>query len=306
MKIDKTNGLPKFFQLKKLILDDIAIGHYPIDSKLPTERAMMKMYGVSSITVARAMKELVEEGIVRRRIGDGSYVAEIPSRSAPLTAPQSRIVFCSARKEISPTWDPCNWFVENEIRRGFLDACTHDVDFADFAELEGLLEKNAEQAVVLINPTTEILIKTRDSRIDHVIVDQAGVLKPDLSIVKGNSLTGVYDLISHLINVENHRHVALIAGASAAHNDRITGYEVALKACGLAFDDALVVKTENGSDLGGYRAMKELLNLPERPTAVFIDTDLKAAGALKAVEDAGLKVPDDVSIAGFDDMPGSD
>jgi len=52
-----------------------------------------------------------------------------------------------------------------------------------------------------------------------------------------------------------------------------------------------------------YDAMRKLLALKNPPTAVFVDTDIKAVGAIKAAKDAGLRVPEDISIAGFDDMP---
>jgi DNA-binding LacI/PurR family transcriptional regulator/DNA-binding transcriptional regulator YhcF (GntR family) len=306
MKIDKENGLPKFFQLKEKISRDIVDGYYPVDAKLPTERSIMQTYKVSSITVARAMRELAEDGIVRRKVGDGTYVARIPSGGGYLSENTPKILLCAESKEISQFMDPCNWFVENEIRRGFVNACNHAVNFANFAELQERIEIEENIAVTLLNPSPDILKKAKQSNIKYTVIDQNSDLEPEAQIIKWNQLTGIYELISYLIKVNGHSRIGLIAGRSPYHNDRVAGYQIALHTFGVQLDESLIIKTDNGSDLGGYQAMEELLNLPERPTAVFVDTDLKAVGAINAIFKKGLRVPEDISIVGFDDMPGVD
>jgi DNA-binding transcriptional regulator YhcF (GntR family) len=307
MRIEKTNGLPKFFQLKKIITSDIADGRYPVGTKLPTERSMMKMYGVSSITVARAMRELVAEGVVTRRVGDGSYVAESQlTRKSPLTSfgkASPRILVCSVTKNVSRSLDPCNWFIEDQIRSGLVNNLSFPVSFADFAELPEPDENCA--AAVLINPTEPALRRFDELKFPRVIVDQAGLFEPDAHTVKWSQSSAIFELISHFLDC-GHRRIGLIAGDSREHKERLSCYKVALETLGASYNGELVVTTDNGSDLGGYKAMRTLLAASPRPTAVFVDTDLKAAGALKAVEDIGLRVPDDISVAGFDDMPGSD
>ncbi|MBN1671361.1 MAG: substrate-binding domain-containing protein, partial [Kiritimatiellae bacterium] len=77
-----------------------------------------------------------------------------------------------------------------------------------------------------------------------------------------------------------------------------------LRTFGIPFRGKWVVNSGGGTSEHGYKAMKKLLASAPRPTAVFVDTDIKAVGALEAVRDAGLKVPDDISMMGFDDVPG--
>jgi DNA-binding transcriptional regulator YhcF (GntR family) len=308
LKIDKQNGLPKFFQLKEKIIGEIVAGNYPVDAKLPTERVMMAKYAVSSITVARAMRELVAEGIIVRKVGAGSYVVKIPDSSgfsANITnVPQ--IILCTEHKTISQFSDPCNWFIENEIRHGFVNTCRHSVKFAVFSEIQDWIDKHENIAVALFNPTVAVVQQLKQAGIRYVIIDQEGHFELGSQTIKWNQLTGIYELMAHLVKVEKHQRVGLIAGDAPAHNDRIAGYQIALHSLGVPFDESLMIKVVHGSSQDGYQAMEQLLELPELPTAVFVDTDLKAVGAMKAIVDRGLKVPEDISVIGFDDMPGVD
>jgi LacI family transcriptional regulator len=102
-----------------------------------------------------------------------------------------------------------------------------------------------------------------------------------------------------------HRRIAFIGQGAPiyiATQARLRGYAEALAAAGLPFDEALVGHGDF-SRVSGYHAMQSLLLLEERPTAVFVGSDTVAFGALAAVRDAGMRVPDDMAIVGFDDVP---
>ncbi len=114
---------------------------------------------------------------------------------------------------------------------------------------------------------------------------------------------GASAAVDHLVAL-GHRRIAHIAGLdemSTGHKRRL-GYAAALCRHGLPADPSLVV-TGNYREAGGYEAMRRLLALTEPPTAVFAVNDLAAAGALRALAAAGLHVPDDVSLVGFNDLP---
>jgi DNA-binding LacI/PurR family transcriptional regulator len=83
--------------------------------------------------------------------------------------------------------------------------------------------------------------------------------------------------------------------------DRLEAYKEALQGRGIAFDSALVALGD-GYARGGKEAMEKLLALPSPPTAVFCYNDLTAIGAALAVREAGLQVPNDISLVGFDDI----
>lgn len=103
-----------------------------------------------------------------------------------------------------------------------------------------------------------------------------------------------------------HRRIGFIMGHPdhIAVADRYRGYLDGLKACGIALDKKLVLQGDN-SYLCGVRSARKLLQLPEskRPTAIFAGNDEMAAGALAVAHDMGFAVPEELSVAGFDDMP---
>jgi len=113
---------------------------------------------------------------------------------------------------------------------------------------------------------------------------------------------GGFAATQHLLS-KGHRRIGFVNGEPwmEASSDRFKGYRQALAAAGVAFDPELV---RNGDwlPLQGYRRTLELLRLRERPSAIFCANDLMAMGALQAVRECGHRVPDDISIMGYDDQ----
>jgi LacI family transcriptional regulator len=107
--------------------------------------------------------------------------------------------------------------------------------------------------------------------------------------------------VEHLIRL-GHRRVATIAGPQSmtSGQDRLAGYRQALEAHRLAVDEALVVEGDF-TEMGGTMAARQLL--ARSPTAIFAASDIMAVGALKALREAAVRVPEDVALIGFDDVP---
>ena len=101
-----------------------------------------------------------------------------------------------------------------------------------------------------------------------------------------------------------HRRIALLLGpiTCAARNfDRLVGYKKVLAEYGIPVDEALI-RVQPPSFLLGKESMRAFLKLPERPTAVLCANDYLAIGAIRAITEAGLSVPEDISVCGFDDV----
>lgn len=128
---------------------------------------------------------------------------------------------------------------------------------------------------------------------------------PELSFVDVDNSEGAYKAASYLIGL-GHREVATIAGPLCAQEsrDRLAGFKRAHREYGLPISPDYVVEGEY-TERSGYAAMQRLLALPCRPTAVFCMNDAMATGGLLAIHDAGLHVPSDVSVVGYDDLPAS-
>jgi LacI family transcriptional regulator len=114
---------------------------------------------------------------------------------------------------------------------------------------------------------------------------------------------GAREAVAHLITL-GHRRIGLINGElqMEAAQARRDGYKQALLEAGMAIESELMVEGFY-SDSAAYQAMLKLLDLPEPPTAVFAASDGMAAGALRAIHDRGLRVPDEIALIGYDDLP---
>jgi LacI family transcriptional regulator len=110
--------------------------------------------------------------------------------------------------------------------------------------------------------------------------------------------------VEHLLDL-GHTRIGIITNAPVtytASRDRLAGYKAALKARGCKFDKALVCKGDF-TEASGEAAMNCILKVSPRPTAVFVASDVVALGALRALKARKLRVPDDMSLVGFDDVP---
>ncbi|MFQ5879791.1 MAG: LacI family DNA-binding transcriptional regulator, partial [Dehalococcoidia bacterium] len=119
--------------------------------------------------------------------------------------------------------------------------------------------------------------------------------------VVADDVTGARLITQHLVQA-GYRRIAHIAGPPrimTAHS-RALGYRKGLEECGLEYNPLFLVKGDFTEE-AGYRAMRELLDLDEPPQAVFAVNDMAAIGAMSAVKERGLSVPEDVALAGYND-----
>jgi LacI family transcriptional regulator, galactose operon repressor len=114
---------------------------------------------------------------------------------------------------------------------------------------------------------------------------------------------GAHAMVRHLIGL-GHRRIAIIRGADGNFDaaERLRGYRAALMESKLPPAAELEARGDF-SEEAGHRAVHLLLELERRPTAIFAANDSMAVGALSALRDAGLRVPDDIALGGFDDIP---
>lgn len=111
------------------------------------------------------------------------------------------------------------------------------------------------------------------------------------------------EAVTYLLDRGHHR-VGMIAGVAGTppREGRVRGYLRALNEHGIA-REPLLIRSGDYTETGGMQGMRELLRLPATPTAVFCANDLLALGAMAALREAGVRVPDDLAVVGFDDIP---
>lgn len=140
---------------------------------------------------------------------------------------------------------------------------------------------------------------TGNSGIPTVQMDRAlQGLSTDTVLVDNSE--AVYTAVTHLGNC-NHRRIAIITGPKSVYSakERLVGYLRALSDLGILYDDQLVISDQN-EFATGYRGFQTLMNLSDRPTAVFTTNHDITMGFLTAAREKGLRIPEDVGIFGFD------
>jgi len=160
----------------------------------------------------------------------------------------------------------------------------------------GLLDGVIIAASLLGDPLLQTLA---DSRLPLMMVGRH--TDPQVSYVDVDNLNSAEEAVAYLLRL-GRRRVATITGPrnTIAGADRRTGYEAALRERGLPVDPALMMEADF-TEMGGYMAAQRLL--PQEPDAIFAASDTMAIGALRALREAGCRVPQDVAVVGFDDLP---
>jgi LacI family transcriptional regulator len=163
-------------------------------------------------------------------------------------------------------------------------------------QVDGVLIASSQMA-------DETIEGLRADSFPFVLVNRAAQDGEDLAVVVDNHAAAV-EVVAHLAAL-GHRRVGHIAGPqnTTTGRDRREGYEAGVRAHGLADEPALVVEADAFSEDAGDRALGIMLAGPAQPTAVFAANDLIAVGMLQRLRRIGVRVPDDLSIVGFNDIP---
>lgn len=171
----------------------------------------------------------------------------------------------------------------------------------DMSYLEHFRHRAVDGIVVICSDQMDQHVQELiQSTIPIVVVDMDST---DCSVVFSDNLTGGELAVNHLHQL-GHRLIAHIAGDTTtdAGSARIEGYKQAMGHLGLPIPDGYIVSGGFFSVEEGKQAMQELLALPERPTAVFVAGDQMAIGAIDAIHEVGLRIPEDLSVVGYDDI----
>lgn len=135
-----------------------------------------------------------------------------------------------------------------------------------------------------------------------IVLINANYDGPDYDTIDVDNFGGAFAITEHLLKL-GHRELRMIRGAEG-HRDaseREAGFCAALQRAGMPVHDHTIVAGEF-TEASGFRAMQQILTEPNRPTAIFAANDSMAVGALHAAREAGLLVPEDVAVVGFDDI----
>jgi LacI family transcriptional regulator len=273
----------------------------------PTLSDIAEAAGVSKATVSKVLN------------GRSDVAAETRERVAALLKKHNYLAPGSRRSRRSGLVDlvigglDSPWAVE--ILRGVESECAGRgvgvvvsrvrADDATPPSWTSLTVRHHSDGVILVTSriTQRQRVQIQRAGVGLVVIDPVDMPDTGLVSVGATNWAGGLAATEHLIEL-GHRRIAVISGPREmlCSQARIDGYRAALERAGIETDRTLV---RYGDFLheGGFTAARELLALPDRPTAIFAGSDLQAMGVYEAARQAGLSIPGDLSVVGFDDLP---
>lgn len=272
-------------------------------------RDVSALAGVSVKTVSRVLNDHpYVSKTTRKKVEDA--IKELDFR--PSVA--ARILAGINSSQIALIYDNHSPYYIDQIQSGCWQRC-HEagvrllgqpVDVADpdvGDQVRGLVSETHVDGIVLSSPVTDcdpVLRALEGLGIPFVRISP-GTNHAMTSSVFMDDTQAADDMTTHLINL-GHRRIAFVKGHPnhMASDERLFGYRRALDRAGLPFDPRWIADGAFDFD-SGFLACQMFLALPERPTAVFASNDDMAAGVQAAAHQAGLDLPNDLSVAGFDD-----
>ena len=276
---------------------------------MPTIRDVAKLAGVAPITASRVISNSgYASDEVRQRVNQAAeqlgYVPNYLARS--LRSKRTRTLALVLTDITNPFW--------TTVARGVEDAASeegYNVIFCNTDEsaskqeayLETLIQKQVDGILLVpVRSKRHPIEFLRQQKVQVVLLDRR-LPKVEVDVVRGDSEGGAYQLVQLLLKL-GHSRIAILSGPSgvSSADDRVAGYQYALHEAGLRTEDQLIIHGEFSLE-SGYQMTRSLLALPSRPTALFAGNNFIAIGALKALHDAGLVVPEMMSVVAFDDLP---
>jgi LacI family transcriptional regulator len=190
----------------------------------------------------------------------------------------------------------------NEAAEVGVDIVTSRTDIAEDRARQRIRERGGVewQAVIAVTSATNELAALSRVHVPTVVIDPMGAPSSDMVSVGSTNFSGGLEATQHLIEL-GHRRIAYLGGTpSACNRARLQGYRGAMEAAGIQVPRSYV-RNGNFDYRDGLYEGAALLELAQPPTAIFSANDEMALGILEAARTRGIRVPDDLSVVGFDD-----
>ncbi len=265
--------------------------------------------GVSYSTVSRVLNgfAFVKES-TRLKVLEAAetlgYVANLQARS--LAGGKSRVIgLLVPQLDNGYINEICRGIDQELVKAGYdlmLYTTHHEKDKE--AKYVKAITNGLTDGLLLLVPLVQAsyLAMLRSQNYPYVLIDQ-GDITGESSIVDATNRQGAYDATRYLLEL-GHRRIGFIAGIKEVNStkERLEGFKAALQEYGLLLDETLIAQGFFDAE-SAIQATNLLLGLEPRPTAIFASNDLSAFGAMEAIRKANLRIPEDISVIGFDDIP---
>jgi LacI family transcriptional regulator len=273
----------------------------------PTIYTIAEKAGVSIATVSRALNNSprVSESTRAKILKIMEDVGYQPSASARGLALNTTETLAIVLPQISgPFFSEFIRGAESVSRQNHYHLLVYNNQEAEGDDpLLQLLPARADGLILSRGCASDDYIRSLQRRGCPFVMHGSGLEEIEVNTILPDNVSGAYQLAHHLVFEHPYRRLAYINGPrDRSHGDeRLRGYRQALTEAGIEWQPDLVLEGDF-DEAGGYSAMQRLLDLPEPPEAVFASNDQMAIGALAAANQHGLRVPEDIAIAGFDDI----
>jgi DNA-binding LacI/PurR family transcriptional regulator len=298
-------------QLRSILLDQIKDGTLAPGQKIPSERVLSEMYGVSRTTAKAAVLQLLSDGLVVRATGKGTFISEDVNRDRLQVQQTGTVAFVLNKRRAyrvplieDAVYLSLSQSIQEEIgKKGMhlMTAAVDDQDVSEVASYRALLDK--VDGVVIAEPRTSQLAEYAHAKHRPAVFASPSEEHPPIDTVDiDNEQTG-YEATRYVLSL-GHRQIAYVKGPEAilATQLRYEGFRRALTAAGEPIDDALVVSGDGWTIEDGAHAFTELTERGRPFTAVVCANDLLAIGVLRTARATGMKVPDQLSVIGCDNI----
>ncbi len=286
-------------RLRDEILNKISRGAISIGEVVMPERKLAEKFGISYMTARKAIGELVEDGILERRHGIGTFVRKIPDVN------KTRIfIYLNSFDSMKNPRETAQDLIIMEVLQGIYDGCEK---FNLDAQIHFIDKENIYDGK---DTTPRILLTRKWNFTQGRQLESDGVphvfINPPPGAFAGHSIGcddryGTYQATSHLL-ANGYRKLAYLGnpGSKEIILSRYRGFLEALKEHGLA--PYAVINDRVRTIQSSFNVVNAFLQDNEKPDAIVAATDITAMGAIMAAHENNLKVPDNVAVTGFDNI----
>jgi LacI family transcriptional regulator len=271
-------------------------------------REVAKRAGVSVATVSRTVNKIraVNPEIAARvwkAVEEVGYVSNTQARA--LVSGRSRLLGLIVSDITNPFFpELIQGFEQEAVRAGFevlLGSTNYDPGQMSLA-VRRMIERKVEGVAVMTSEMENSFIAQLTGRSIPLVFIDVGPKAPHVSNIEVNYDSGLREAVDHLHQI-GHRRIAFICGPIKLKSARLRceAFRKAMAAHKRYMPPGKVVQGDHSLD-GGFHAIRELLALPDRPTAVICSNDLTAIGVLHGLDAEALRAPRDMSVVGFDDI----
>lgn len=301
----RESAVPRYEQLRNTLISMIRDGQYLPGMKLPTEPEIAEQYGVSRMTANRAILSLVSDGLLYRKKKAGTFVSEeVPEIRLPVLRPVV-VVNQPDATMLDHYFQGLFWNLNSEAAAHGITLKTTSIPETD--RVASLMASEPNPLIVLSSPRHILDDLLEIARMGtQVIVVGASWQGYGIHSIDSDNLLGSAMAVEHLLSL-GHREIAFVGAWPDDSNtaDRVRGFRAAMLARNLDYrEDRVLVAT---GTLHGEPASRErvatLLTSDDRPTAVFAAGGQLAMEVIGVAQSMGLRVPEDLSIVGYDDIP---